>query len=104
MRACLAGQYGSLKDVGDLAVELPRGARIWVHLGGPAAVTGETEMLMSVEHALNGIIWQNGGGKGPEPKPREYPESVAEMEKQAAKVTSKAERWRERHQPQETTE
>jgi len=86
-----------LADLGDLAAELPRGARIWVHLGGPAAVTLETEMLMMVELNLRQLGWQNSGNKGQEPKMLNYPKSLAEQEKAAVKVTNKAERWRERH-------
>lgn len=104
MRACLAGAEGSLRDIGDLAVELPRGAQIWVHMGGPAAVTSETEMLMVVEWKLDQAMYQQGGNKGKEPELRDYPDSVDEAEKKAQKVSNKAERWKQRHMPQETTE
>ena len=102
MRAALAGPDWTLRELGDLAVELPRGARIWVHLGGPAAVTGETEMLMAVELRLEQLGYQNAGSKGPEPKMRDYPESVEAIDRAAAKVTNKAERWKARHQPRPT--
>lgn len=102
LRAAMAGEE-RLRDIGDLAVELPRGARIWVHLGGPAAVTAETEMMMLVERDLRSLGWQQGGSKGPAPELLEYPMSVAEQEREALKVSSKADRWRQRHLPDNTT-
>lgn len=103
LRACLAGMHGRLVDIGDLAVELPRGARIWVHMGGPTAVTGETEMLMQVDYTIRHVAWQFSGSKGQEPKPHDYPLSAKAIEQQAEKVTNKAERWKQRHM-QRTTE
>lgn len=78
-------------------MELPRGARIWVHTGGPQAVTGETEMLMQVDFTIRHVAWQISGGKGKEPSPHEYPESVVAIDKREQKVTNKAERWKQRH-------
>lgn len=99
LRASFTSPDWSLRDLGDLAVELPRGAQIWVHMGGPAAVTAETEMMMVVEFNLRQLGWD---GKGKEPKVLDYPESAAAIEKRAEKVTSRAQRWKQRHMP--TTE
>lgn len=98
----LRGGVWSLREIGDLAVELPRGARIWVHMGGPAAITSETEMLYAIESVLNMQRWERGGGKGEQPKPREFPESAAAIDKKETLVTSRAERWKARHLPGKT--
>ena len=97
LRTVLTGTEWSLPDVGDLAVELPRGARIWVHMGGPAAVSYESEMLMAVEYQILGLQYQWGGSKGEPPKFRDYPESATAIEAQQQKVTDKAARWKQRH-------
>jgi hypothetical protein len=101
LRKALTGDDWTLREVGDLAAQLPRGAQIWVHIGGPGAITEQTEMLYAIEAALNMHRYEQTGAKGEPPKPREYPESVEEIERKQKLVGSRAQRWREKYMPKQ---
>ncbi|GAB2767510.1 hypothetical protein [Sinomonas soli] len=100
----LDGMYaGRLRPrkVANLVENLPRGAAVWVHTGGPRAVSDETEALWAVEAAVAAGNWQRGGGKGTKPEMRPFPEGLltvrARAEERAARTKAKAERFRRRH-------
>jgi hypothetical protein len=90
------GKY-SARQISIFVKYLPRGAQTWQLLGGPQAITQETEDLWIVAHLLSGIAWQNAGSKGQPPKPREYPKGVLEQRAEMNRMLSQAEAFRRKH-------
>ena len=66
-------------------------------IGGPHAVTRETEAIMGMETTQLGIAWMQGGKKGKQPTGREFPPSVEEAEKASAYTESRAAAWRRKY-------
>jgi hypothetical protein len=87
----------SVRKICVLVMNLPRGARTWMALGGGGAITSEVEASWLVEHALYAIAHAKAGGKGKGPEIRPYPPGLLEMEAEANKVTSRAEAFRAKH-------
>lgn len=83
----------SVREVADMAANLPRGGVVSEWLGGWGAVTAEEEALRRLEHLMNVRIMQASGKKRPVPSPKP-PESVRDLERtkklQAAKAAKKA--------------
>lgn len=75
-------------------VNLPRGATVWRHIGGPASVTDETESLWMLEHTTQMIAWVKGGKRGKKPQPRAYPKGVNEDARKQLEFEKKAEQFR----------
>jgi hypothetical protein len=80
-----------------MAAHLPRGSAVGVRLGGPAAVSEETEASWLVETALYKIAHAKAGGKGKAPEMREYPLGVAEQAEKQNYAASRAEAFLRKH-------
>lgn len=79
-----------------LVLGLPRGARTWQLVGGPGAVTAETEALWGVHYLQQAQMYQSAGNKGQKPKPPEYPEGYQEKKSDVERIESNAKAWREK--------
>jgi hypothetical protein len=96
----LADMYRGLISVRRIAVlvlQLPRGANLWVSVGGAGAVTAEVDALWNVEHAILSVAHGQGGRKGPAPERRKYPPGLEEVQAKQAKAVSQAEAFRAKH-------
>lgn len=76
---------------------LPRGASVYQWIGGPSAVTAETEGSYLVELAVHNHVWSAGGQQGNGPKLRAYPVGLAEQKAKADKARRKAEQFMQKH-------
>ena len=93
----------SVRRVSVLVTWLPRGARLWQMIGGPAAVTRETEAIMGLETTQLGIVWVQGGKKGKAPEGRPYPPSAEQAKQASAYTESRAAAWRRKYPKQQTS-
>lgn len=66
-------------------------------LGGPLAVTRETEAILGLEATELGIMWNKGGRKGKPPEARPFPLGADEMEKQSSFTERNAAAWRRKY-------
>lgn len=87
----------TVRRISNLVTWLPRGARLWQMMGGPAAVTRETEATIALETTQLGIAWVQGGKKGKQPEGRSFPASVEEERQAAAYTETRAAAWRRKH-------
>lgn len=87
----------SVRKISVLAMHLPRGAAVWLAVGGRAAITSEVEAAWMVEHALYKIAHGQAGSKGPAPTPREYPTGVEDMAAKVRFTETRAEAFRRKH-------
>lgn len=85
------------REVAVLAMNLPRGAMVWQYFGGAMAVTAEEENLWVVQHLLQQLGYQAGGGKGQKPKLREYPEGLKAQKDRGQRAVRNAEAFRRKH-------
>jgi hypothetical protein len=83
------------RKVAVLVQYLPRGAVLWQLVGGPGAITAEEEALWGVHYLQQARMYQAGGNKGAEPKPRDYPTGVEEQKSAVDRIESNARAWRE---------
>jgi len=83
----------TVRKAGVLLTGLPRGSNTWIRMGGPGAITAETEGLWLVEHAVKLTVWD---GKGKPPQMRDYPEEWGKADKKTQHAVSQAEKWRAR--------
>ena len=94
-------QRVSAATVADYAAHMPRGGALGQAVGGRMAVTAETDALWAVEYAVIMSAWGAAGGKGKQPKPREYPVGTVEEEAKRQRVIEAARRHRARRQKTE---
>lgn len=87
----------SVRKVCVLVLNLPRGAQTWIAMGGPGAISAETEAAWIVEHALYLIAYGQGGSKGQKPEMRPYPVGIEEQQAKAQFTQSRAEKFRAKH-------
>lgn len=87
----------SVRKVSVLVLNLPRGAQTWICVGGSGAITAEVEASWLIEHALYVVAHAQNNGKGQKPERRPYPPGVDEVTAKAAKATSRAEAFRQKH-------
>lgn len=85
----------TVRKVAVLVQHLPRGATTWQMLGGPGAISAEVEALWGVHLLQEYQLYQAGGGKGQEPKMRDYPEGVEASQSAVDRLESNARAWRE---------
>lgn len=87
----------SVRKITVLSQFLPRGAALWQMIGGPSAITDETESGWTQEHYLAQLAWQNAGGKGQRPKPRPMPKGIKAQKDAARRAESQALAWKRKH-------
>jgi hypothetical protein len=87
----------SVRKICVLVLNLPRGAQTWIAMGGPGAISAETEAAWIIEHALYLIAYGQGGSKGQKPEMRPYPPGFEAANKKAQFTQSRAEKFRAKH-------
>lgn len=82
-----------------LLVHLPRGASVWIHAGGPGAITDETESAWILEHTMLMQQWGQApkNKRGKAPKMREYPKPLFESDKKAEQFERNAAAWKRKY-------
>jgi|SRR5690625_2243578 len=105
LRASLRAEYQvdlarigefTLNEVIDFVMWLPPGCALWLALGGPAALTGETKQLQWTNYLLQAVLYRMGGSKGPKPKEPKPPEYDHERRARDVVMSRKVQRWLDR--------
>lgn len=104
LRAAMRAEYGvdlrdpgmSLRDLADLAANLPLGCALYRAAGGPAAWSDEVHMLAAVEFRLRVLAWQkteDGKRNRNQPKPLEPPKSAHEKQAEERELSRRAQAY-----------
>lgn len=96
----LASHGLSLLELADLTHWIPDGSALWRSIGGPRAVSQESELLILVEYQIRHLQWmQQGKRNAKKPKPIELPKYASEIAAEANRSAAKGDRWRARQKP-----
>lgn len=93
------GQGGSppARELGAMAINLPRGCAVGQAVGGAWAVTAEVDAIHLVEFRMRDVWHAYTKGKGKKPEPMPYPVGwLTAQQKQASKeqkFMSKRDKW-----------
>jgi len=87
-------------ELADLAVWLPSGSAVWRSMGGPAAWSQETAMLVNLEQTVRAFNWmftEDGKHRRNYPEPLEPPKFYQDEKAEQLRLERRIEKFKVRH-------